>query len=443
MAILAAAEDGAVDPAAGDVDDSAAHIGPGVEEYALVALAGTVEVAGDGVCVGLGHGAGNTEGGVAAEVDCAKAAGGDLAVAVVGAYIGHFVAAVDRGEYVAAGDVDRCIAIDGACRLEPLAGGVGEVARAAAEDAAVEGVAVRAGGSGTVGALRVLVVVVSVVVGEGVEGGIGAGVGPAVALVERGMVGIYPFGVGVCAVEVARRVGGAGGIPSAANLSALDGDMGVGEHMSVLRTAKDRALDERAAAMVGLADNDLGAVDKVEVFDDGVGLDIADNTLAAAEDHAAVHGHLEHRGAHAAGGDFDACAAGAGLAGCGEAGGVAGVDTHRGHLAAAIYVALDPEGLVREIARGIPREDLAAAVQAGRSGVQYGAVHLDERVGGDQAGIGVVVAAAATAEDIVVDMAAHQNNLGVLAGRVGGLVHGQVAGAVDVVNLEAAGAGLR
>ena len=69
MTILTAAEDGTVNGATRDVHLHVAHIGTLVEEHALVALASTEEVAGNGVSANLFQRARHTKRGRAAEVN--------------------------------------------------------------------------------------------------------------------------------------------------------------------------------------------------------------------------------------------------------------------------------------------------------------------------------------------------------------------------------------
>ena len=146
MAILGAAEDRAVDPAARDVDLGAGDVSPGVEEDALVTLAAAKEVAGNRMISNLVEGARHAQGGAAAEVHSAAALD-----------VGVLVAAIDGGEDMTARDSDGGVALDDTCRLKPLAGSRGGAAGAAAEDVTVESVAVLAGSGGIVRVIARLV----------------------------------------------------------------------------------------------------------------------------------------------------------------------------------------------------------------------------------------------------------------------------------------------
>ena len=338
VAVLAAAQHRAVDAAAGDFDDGVTDVGPLVEVDALVALAGTEEVAGDGVGGNLFECARHAERGVAAEVDLAVAND-----------IGHLVAAIDRGEDVAAGDDDEGVALDTACRADPFARCVGDDTGAAAEDVAIDGVAVAALGTGIGGAVG----------GEDIEGVILLGGSVVVASIlpvgtlGESLVGRYHGGRGdELPIGVGSILAGA-----AAYLAALYLDVGVVQHMAVLAAAIDRAFDEGRAG-----DGDIGVVDVVEVGDIGVAVGlggVADDTPAGAEYHAdeevfleVVAGVARHEvGGHGVGTDDAAAYCHVGLAGvgvgslerCGFAGGAEVIVAHGGHLAAAEDVALDLE----------------------------------------------------------------------------------------------------
>ena len=154
VTILAAAEDRAVNTAAVDGDTDFLDVGAGVEAHALVALAGTKEVAGDGVSLDLREGAGHTEG-ATAEDDGAGVEN-----------VAQLAAAIEACEDVTAGNLDTGVTHDTACRLY-IDGGVGIVGnisglvghhtRTTTEDVAVEGMAVV--GSG------ILIVIIGVVWG--------------------------------------------------------------------------------------------------------------------------------------------------------------------------------------------------------------------------------------------------------------------------------------
>ena len=92
MAVLTTAEHRAVDFAAGYLDHSVLNICVFVEEDALVALAGTEEVAGDGVSVNLGQRARHAYR-AAGHLDCRCTV-----------HIGGLVTAIDVGQDMAATD---------------------------------------------------------------------------------------------------------------------------------------------------------------------------------------------------------------------------------------------------------------------------------------------------------------------------------------------------
>ena len=169
VTVLAATEDGAVNPASGDIDRGAGDLSPGVEEDALVALATTEEVAGDRVVVNLVKGAGHAKGS-AAHVD-----------STIALDVGKLVATIGAGEDMAACDVELRVAVDDTCRLQPFTRNIGEVSRTATEDVAVEGMAVLTSSGGIVG-------IIARLVGKGVVGGIGRGVIPMVTLGEGGVL---------------------------------------------------------------------------------------------------------------------------------------------------------------------------------------------------------------------------------------------------------------
>ena len=131
MAVLTAAEYGAVDPAAGDVHFGFCDVRPGVEEHALVALACAEEVAGHGVSGNLFQRAWHTEGGCAAEVHRTCAV-----------HVGLLVTAINARQDVAASDVHHGVATHGASLAVPLADLVRVLTRTAAEHVAIVGVAV-------------------------------------------------------------------------------------------------------------------------------------------------------------------------------------------------------------------------------------------------------------------------------------------------------------
>ena len=309
------------------------------------------------------------------------------------------------------------------------------VARAAAEDIAVESLAVRAGDASALrgAAIGILLLMPHHAAGKGVVGGVGVGVGPGVALVERSR---GPIRRGVWRIEVFCIVIGPVGIPSAAYLSVLNGDVGVGKHVSVLCTAEDRTLDERAAAMVGLADDDIGFADEVKILDDGVGLCVAGDTLAAAKHHAADHGHRQHTGSHRAAVDFHGGETGTCSAGGGGTIFVARIISHRGYSAATINVAPNTE---RVVVIGIHPTDGFGRKEAHCDGVDLLVVaHQHPGIGGDQTGIIVFAAAVATAEDIMVDVSIHKEHQRRGGRGVGGTILCHIAATIDIVDIQGA-----
>ena len=478
VAILAAAEDRAVDPAAGDVDLGGNHIGPVVEEDALVALTGTEEVAGDRVRGNLVEGARHTEGGVAAEVHHAVAGVIREDRLLVGegvvTHVGHLVAAIDGGEDMAAGDVDLRVAVDGTCRLQPFARSIGEVARATAEDIAIEGVAVGRGASdhSTLDDIRHTLVgrraifVFARGIGKRVVGIVFLlaihrdTIGPGVALIERSGLAVVPFVGGIDTVEVLGVIVGSIGVPTAANLTAADGNMGVALHVAVLAAAVDGALDESRAS-----DGDGSAADEVQVGNQRVAFRVAYDALAATEDHAAVHGHLQHPRTHLAGMDFDRGETGTGgtrdngvfqghklgqSIGIGSRTAffigvifsgiivrfiVAGERTHRSLLTTTIDIALHPHRFSfsgRDILKYMVINQLRD-IQSG------GATHNHLGIGGDNAGIDIVLGAVATAIDIVVHGAADQFDQRAGDGSSQGVILCEITAAVDSAEIESAG----
>ena len=306
VAVLAAAEDGAVDAGrAGDFHLDIVHISGLVEEDALVALACTEEVAGDGVGGYLRQRAWHAEG-AAAHLHRALAARlGDVVehvwrlVGQVGhlphaalSYVGHLVAAIDRGEYVAAGDLHRRVALHPSGRGQPLSGGVRLVARAAAEDVAVEGVAVGARGVGVVGR-RDSAWIHSVFIGKLVVGRVGSLVGPADALQVGGVGGCVVGCPYVVVVGFCRRL-------SAAYLSALYLHVGVGKHVAALGAAIDAAPDEGRAA-----DGHQGLVHIARGLQVGVFSGVVHLAAPGTEYIAVAVGHGQLVGTHGAAADGD------------------------------------------------------------------------------------------------------------------------------------------
>ena len=98
MSILTTAEHRAVDAAVGDIHHHILHIGRLVEEHALVALTRTEEVAGQGVRVNLLQRAGHAQ---RAATHCDRGRTVN---------VGSFVAAIDVGKDMAAGDIDIGVA---------------------------------------------------------------------------------------------------------------------------------------------------------------------------------------------------------------------------------------------------------------------------------------------------------------------------------------------
>ena len=100
VTILTTAERRAIDAGiARDVHLGADDVGPCVEEYALVALACTEEVAGHGVSSNLCRGARHTKGGCSTKVHRAGAP-----------YISIFITAINVGQYMATGNIHYSIA---------------------------------------------------------------------------------------------------------------------------------------------------------------------------------------------------------------------------------------------------------------------------------------------------------------------------------------------
>ena len=137
MAFLAAAEDGAEEGAAGDVDFHFIHIGPSVEQDTRVTHACAEEVASDRVRRNLSEGARHAQG-TATHVDCTFAEN-----------IGHLITTIHIGEDVAARDVDGGIALHHTSRATPngtVSYRIPEriVTRAAAKHIAEEAVAIGA-----------------------------------------------------------------------------------------------------------------------------------------------------------------------------------------------------------------------------------------------------------------------------------------------------------
>ena len=126
MPILAAAEDRAEDMAALHVDPHAIHIGPLVEEHALVALAGAEEVA--------RHRVGNNRVDSAWHSDCSA-----THLHSTGAYdVGLLVATIHRGEDMSASNLHMSVAIHLAGSATPHSGGYRIESRAAAKHIAKE-----------------------------------------------------------------------------------------------------------------------------------------------------------------------------------------------------------------------------------------------------------------------------------------------------------------
>ena len=249
VAVLAAAEDGAVDGAIIDIYIGFAHEGhvlhqpvdgreaaAAAEDVAAVLAAHvTAEGVGADDFVGLaddGAAADGYRGGAGRGV-----AGDQFArsVAVAVAHTGHVAAAVDVAHHVAASDIDHRVAVDAARRGRHPVAHIGQVEAAAR---AVD----RAGCEH-----------------HAVAGDVGADVGG---------VGHGIFG------QVVVAVGGAAKVHAVADGAALDDDMGGVQHVAVVARAVDRAADAGIHGVVaGVVDDDLGVVDigaVAEVVGDGL-----------------------------------------------------------------------------------------------------------------------------------------------------------------------------
>ena len=393
MAVLAAAQDAAVDVAATNGDLSLIHVGPSVEVDARVALAGAVEVARDGVGLDLRRGARHTDstafhrdGGL---TRIGKGRGVELiavdgAVVFVHAHISGLAAAIHAAEDVAASDFHGAGAVHLARLAVPMLLihasrnflDVRQEARAAAVHVAEPGSAV----CGFVGiVVRIIAArfpVDAVVDGNQVEGVEVCVILPVVGFIQgvstrsagdriRGRIDEFVFGIKhIFSAAVAR-----------ADLSVVDGHLGVAHDVTHGRAAIHRAFHPRLAVR-GCSDGHLGLADGGHEVDevlvaikDGtdvlitVGRRVSREALAAAE-HVAAAGsgrqvsvgtcaanqlvaHLHPVGADAPAVDLDLGLAGADnhgeIGNCSSAL-VPGVVAHVGHLAAAKHVAVDDGG---------------------------------------------------------------------------------------------------
>ena len=230
VAVLTASEYGAIDGAARDVDLCGTDVRLLVEQRALVALAGTKDVARHWVFQNICYGAWHAYG-TATHVDgaCAK-------------NVSQLVASIDVGQYVAAGDVHRGVAFHTSGRLAPLSFSVWEVSAAAAEDVAVERVTVIANfiGIRVVGRIFVgsCLRLAERPVGALMEGcGIGIGEGAVLYLND----GSIPLGFCIGWIPVVTTTIF---VVAGTYLSAGDGDMRIVEYTAVLAAAVDAAGDK-------------------------------------------------------------------------------------------------------------------------------------------------------------------------------------------------------
>ena len=243
MAVLAAAEDRAVDAAAGDVNLHVLYIRALVVEHTLVALAGAEEVAGQGVINDLFQRARHAHRAVGHR---------DVGSAV---HIGGLAAAVDVGQDVATLDGHVGIAFHPSgshdiSALMLIRVKIGHAARAAAEHVAVVRMAVLGYLGTSIGIVcicrivivlavsRILVFSIRVVGCTGLTVVVPAGALQVRTVVRHG-VAVTPY---------LRRMP-PGGVLAAAYLAvALYRHIGVVLHQTVLRAAIDRTLDKRIAA---------------------------------------------------------------------------------------------------------------------------------------------------------------------------------------------------
>ena len=328
MAILTTAEDGTVNTAAVDFDVDILHVGTRVEAHALVALAGTEEVAGDGMGGDLCKGAGHAEGGGAAEVDGAGVEN-----------VAQFASAIDVGEDMTAGNLHTGGTQDTSGRLYiergvgivgNIPGFVGHPTRTAAEDVAIEGVAVVGRG--------ILIGVIGIVWGAE---------RPVVTLIEElGIVGGDIVGPLFRSVDTIQ-IGGGSVIPSATYLATLYLDIGAVEYAATLAAAIDGTLDEGCAADGDVGGVDIGKMRYLGVTGGGGG--VAHGTLTTTENMTLESGHNERGRAYLTTADGDGGTAGIGIAGGGIAIDCAGVLTHGSHFTTTVDIALHPELVITKI----------------------------------------------------------------------------------------------
>ena len=227
------------------------------------------------------------------------------------------VAAVGRSEDMTAGDINHRVAFHAACRTQPHdgVGGIGlvaphevPVARAAAEDLTIEGVAIAAGGSAAMGfiaghlSLILIIGKVYRLCAACLAIGPGTALDKFIIIVDRGGERIEESLIRITLVSVGARSG-------RANLATLNLHMGVATDVAVLATAKDGAFHQGRAA-----DGDISLVDIVEGGDKCIaGIALADDgvtqeAFAGTEDVTHIFGTAgsghRHRGfTHLAGAD--------------------------------------------------------------------------------------------------------------------------------------------
>ena len=170
VTILTTTERRAIDTGiAGDVYFCLSDIGPGVEGYALVALACAEEVTGHRVCCNLRQGAGYTKG-AARHVDGTFSCSGlryqwlTIGVLVVSTHVGQLITTIDAGKDVSASDVHHGVATDRTCVAVPFAWLVRNDAATAAEHVAIEGVTILAFFFSTVGIFFIGVIIIIILV---------------------------------------------------------------------------------------------------------------------------------------------------------------------------------------------------------------------------------------------------------------------------------------